>query len=150
MCLVIELSAEQVPLAKSKDGRVQVKVIAGKCLGIESRVFTQTPTLYWDITMDGQTTFEEKIPKDYNAFMYVLRGTVHVGDDNHVGTHGSCIVFAHGTTGDSVKVASDDGARFVVLAGKPLNEPIVQHGPFVMNTREEIRQAFQDFSADKF
>lgn len=63
------------------------------------------------------------------------------------GTHGSCLVFG---PGDSVTVKAVEKARFVVLAGQPLNEPVVQHGPFVMNTREEILQAFQDFNAGKF
>lgn len=142
-----ELLADEVPLAKSKDGRIEVKVIAGKCLGIESKVFTVTPTLFWDVRLLQKATFEEKIPVDYNAFMYVLNGTVHTGSKREAGKHGSCIVFG---PGESVRVSSEGNARFVILAGKPLNEPIVQHGPFVMNTREEIMQAFRDYSANKF
>lgn len=98
--------------------------------------------------MQKSTTFEERIPVEYNAFIYVIRGTIHVGETKeNVGTHGSCMVLGRG---DLVKVSSEGKARFVVLGGKPLNEPVVQHGPFVMNTREEIMQAFQDYSAGKF
>lgn len=138
----------EIPTAQSKDKLVEVKVIAGKCFGVESPVFTQTPTLYWDVSMKENSTFEENIPNQFNAFMYVLEGTVRV--DGNIGTHGSCLVFARGTSGDSIKITSKSNTRFVVLAGKPLNEPVVQHGPFVMNTREEIMQAFQDYSANKF
>lgn len=124
-----------------------MKVIAGKCFGIESKVFTVTPTLFWDVHMLQKAIFEEKIPVDYNAFMYVLSGTIQTGSKREVGKHGSCVIFG---PGESVKVVSEGKARFVILAGKPLNEPTVQHGPFVMNTREEIMQAFRDYSANKF
>lgn len=98
--------------------------------------------------MQKATTFEEKLPVEYNVFIYVIRGTVNVGGSkDNVGTHGSCMVLG---PGESVKVTSEGKARFVVLGGKPLNEPVVQHGPFVMNTREQIMQAFQDYSAGKF
>lgn len=140
--------AEEIPLAKSPDGTVEVKVVAGKCFGIESDVFTETPTMFWDVRMLQATTLEEEIPKDYNAFIYVLDGTIHVGEsDSTTGTHGSCFLLG---PGESVKVISDGKARFVVIAGKPLNEPIVTHGPFVMNSREEIVQAFRDYTAGYF
>lgn len=136
-----------MPLAKSDDGLIEVKVIAGKCLGVESRVFTVTPTLYWDVRMKGAGTFVERVPEEYNAFLYVLEGTVTAGRKEREGTHGTCMVFG---AGDSVCVTSKGRARFVVLAGKPLNEPVVQHGPFVMNTREQIMKAFRDYQEGKF
>lgn len=143
-----ELLSDEVPLATSADGAVEVKVIAGKCLGVESRVFTATPTLYWDVHLRRAATFEEVMPADYNAFLYVLEGDVSAGDrDPKTGSHGACMVFG---SGESVKVSSQGTARFVVLAGRPLKEPVVQHGPFVMNTRKEIMEAFQDYSAGKF
>lgn len=121
--------------------------MAGKCFDVESKVFTATPTLYWDVKLLDSATFEERIPTEYNAFIYVLEGTVHTGEKEAVGKHGSCIVYG---PGEGIKVTSHGKARFVVLAGKPLNEPVVQHGPFVMNSREEIMQAFQDYSDGKF
>lgn len=126
---------------------IEVKVIAGKCLGVESAVFTQTPTLYWDVRTNGATTFAEQIPEHYNAFMYVLSGTVMTGKNDQKGTHGTCVVFG---PGESVSVRADGKSRFVILAGEPLNEPVVQHGPFVMNTREQIMEAFRDYSKGKF
>lgn len=142
-----ELLAEDVPLAKNKDGLIEVKVIAGKCLGIESKVFTETPTLYWDVHTKGATTFSEAVPEEYNAFVYVLDGKVKSGKKGVEGTHGTCLLYG---PGEGVQVSTEGVARFVVLAGLPLNEPVVQHGPFVMNTMEQIMQAFQDYSAGKF
>lgn len=136
-----------MPLASSDDGSVQVKVIAGKCLGVESNVFTVTPTLFWDVRMNATTTFSEQIPEEFNAFIYVLEGKVRVGEEGVEGTHATCLTLG---PGHSVSVMSEGKARFVVLAGLPLNEPVVQHGPFVMNTREQIKQAFRDYSAGKF
>lgn len=142
-----ELLAEDVPLAKSEDGLIEVKVIAGKCLGVESKVFTETPTLYWDVRTNGATTFSEVVPEEYNAFVYVLDGKVKSGKGNVEGTHGTCMLYG---AGQGVQVSTKGKARFVVLAGLPLNEPVVQHGPFVMNTRDQILQAFRDYSAGKF
>lgn len=136
-----------MPSAKSADGLIEAKVIAGKCLGVESRVFTQTPTLYWDVRTKAATTFTEEIPEHYNAFLYVLSGTIKAGTKDIEGTHGTCVVLGPGQT---VSVKSTGEARFVVLAGEPLNEPVVQHGPFVMNTREQIMEAFRDYSNGKF
>lgn len=136
-----------MPLAKSDDGLIEAKVVAGTCLGVESNVFTQTPTLYWDVRTKGATTFTESIPEHYNAFVYVLSGTIKTGKKDVEGTHGTCIVFG---PGESIAVKTTGQARFVVLAGEPLNEPVVQHGPFVMNTREQIMEAFRDYSNGKF
>ena len=143
-----EITSDKIPTATNDDGSVSVKVIAGKCLGVESPVFTATPSMYWDVTMKKGAEFEEVIPNDYNAFVYVLGGTVNIGKNQQQGEHGTCAILGDG---DTVLVkAGENGARFVVVSGRPNNEPIVQHGPFVMNTRKEIQQAFTDYAAGKF
>lgn len=136
-----------MPTAKNGDGSIEVKVIAGRCYDVESKVFTQTPTLYWDVQTLKAATFEQELPPEYNAFVYVLSGKVTTGKKDVEGEHGTCIVYG---PGEGVQIKSEGKARFVVLAGQPLNEPVVQHGPFVMNTREQIAQAFRDYSAGKF
>lgn len=143
-----ELREKDIPTARSPAGDVLVKVVAGKCYGVESAVFTATPTMFWDVRANGGAVFEEKLPASYNAFVYVLEGTVQIGADQKQGEHGTCAILGEG---ESVIVkAVTEYARFVVISGKPHNEPIVQHGPFVMNTNEEIRQAFRDYSEGKF
>ena len=124
-----------------------MKVIAGKCFSVESKVFTETPTLYWDVRILKDATFEEVVPPEWNTFIYILDGTVEVGPKKVEGIHGHCMVLG---AGEKVQVSSKAKARFVVLSGQPLNEPVVQHGPFVMNTQEQIMQAFRDYSAGKF
>jgi len=91
--------------------------------------------------------FEEFIPKDYNAFVYVLDGNITI--DGKEGRHGTCAILGNGDK-VVIKNAGDLNARFLVISGRPHNEPIVQHGPFVMNTHEEIQQAIRDYCTGKF
>jgi quercetin 2,3-dioxygenase len=144
-----ELSATDIPSAKSPDGKVTAKVVAGECFGITSPVFSKTPTMYLDVTMEPNAVLSDlAVPKSYNVFIYIIDGTLVVANHSESGVHGSCLVL---TSGDSVSaVAGKEGARFVLIGGEPIGEPVVQHGPFVMNTREEILQAFRDYEAGKF
>jgi quercetin 2,3-dioxygenase len=144
-----ELAASDIPSAKSPDGKVTVKVIAGECFGVVSPVFSKTPTMYLDMTMEPNAALHElAIPKSFNAFIYVLDGSIKVAEHSENGVHGSCLVL---TSGDTVSaVAGSGGARIVVIGGEPIGESVVQHGPFVMNTREEIMQAFRDYEDGKF
>lgn len=144
-----ELLAKDVPLATSPDGKTTAKVIAGKCFGVESSVFTVTPTMYLDMTMQPHASLVElPVPAQYNGFIYCLDGALTVAGHAEIARHGSCVELGDG---DAVSaVAGSEGARFVLIAGSPIGEPVVQHGPFVMNTREEIMQAFRDYSAGKF
>jgi quercetin 2,3-dioxygenase len=144
-----ELLAADIPSASNPDGKVTAKVVAGECFGVKSPVFTRTPTIFLDVTAKpGGALIDLPIPSEFNAFIYVIEGQLTVAKHEEAGTHGSCIVL---TDGDSVSaVAGSDGARFVLIGGKPLNEPIAQSGPFVMNTREELMQAYRDYQDGKF
>ncbi len=103
--------------------------------------------VYMDIELPGGGSFEQTLRQDDNAFIYVIEGTVNVGDiqsrlpEKHLGILGK---------GNNVKTTAPDGARFLLVAGKPLNESVARGGPFVMNTREEILQAFSDFQNNRF
>jgi quercetin 2,3-dioxygenase len=144
-----EMLAADIPSVSSPDGKVVSKVIAGEAFGVKSQVFTKTPTMYLDMKMEpGSSLVDFPIPTEFNAFMYVCEGEVTVANHKEVGTHGSCVVL---TDGDSVTAkAGPEGGRFLLIAGEPLNEPIAQSGPFVMNTREELMQAYRDFQEGKF
>ncbi|KAJ7557732.1 hypothetical protein O6H91_04G007300 [Diphasiastrum complanatum] len=127
-----------------KDG-LRVSVIAGDCLGIKSPIYTRTPTMYLDVIMQPGAVFHQPIPEGWNAFAYILEGTPTFG------TVITPAISAHHTVqlgpGDGISMwnKSDSVSRFVLIGGQPLNEPVVQHGPFVMNTWEEIKQAIYDF-----
>lgn len=140
-----ELRKRDIPRASGRGGNVEVAVVAGECFGVRSKVFTETPTLFWDVRMAAEDVFEERVPVEFNAFLYVIEGRVGVGEVE--GEVGTCIVLGEG---DSVKVESKGKARFVVIAGMPIGEPVVQHGPFVMNSQEEILQAVRDYQSGKF
>eukprot|EP00479_Gromia_sphaerica_P010765 TRINITY_DN5056_c0_g1_i1.p1 TRINITY_DN5056_c0_g1~~TRINITY_DN5056_c0_g1_i1.p1 ORF type:complete len:158 (-),score=30.82 TRINITY_DN5056_c0_g1_i1:85-558(-) len=136
-----ELKAEDVP-EKTEEG-VKVKIIAGKSMGTDAAVLTQTPIMYLDFTFDENSEFSQEVPEEYTGFAYVLDGEGFFGkDQTKVTAHHVMELDA----GDSFSVATKDKTvRFVLICGIPIKEPIVQHGPFVMNTQQEIHQAFHDF-----
>uniref|UniRef100_A0A673V189 Pirin n=1 Tax=Suricata suricatta TaxID=37032 RepID=A0A673V189_SURSU len=116
------------------------------CLFIFSKVYTRTPTLYLDFKLDHGAKHSQPIPKGWTSFIYTISGNVYIGPDDaqqKIEPHHTAVL----GEGDSVQVQNRDPERshFILIAGEPLGEPIVQHGPFVMNTNEEILQAILDF-----
>jgi len=139
-----ELLAKDIPLV-SKDG-VSAVVIAGEALGVKSPVHTRTPVHYLHFKLEPKAVLRQPIPKGWNAFVYTFEGEAKFGGD----AAGDVVLPHHTATltadGDGLLVVNGaTKADFVLLAGKPLNEPVVQHGPFVMNTASEIQQAIRDF-----
>ncbi|MBW8756493.1 MAG: pirin family protein [Burkholderiales bacterium] len=131
-----------------------VRVIAGESQGVAGAVQkAHTEPLYLDLHLEPGATFEQPLPAGHNAFVYVYRGELEI-DAGGVRTpvpRERMAVLAHGADSDGVRVqAGADGARALLIAGKPLNEPIAQYGPFVMNKQAEIFQAVEDFRAGKF
>jgi len=143
-----ELKAADIPHV-TKDG-VTAIVIAGSALGVTSRVYTRTPTSYLHFMMQPHSTLRQPIDSGWNAFIYVLEGEARLGGDDEkltVGPHHTVTLTADG---DGIVVITKGSAcNFVVIAGKPIGEPVVQHGPFVMNSATEIRQAMVDYQSGK-
>ena len=135
-----DIQAEEIPSASFAGG--SVKVIAGKFENTAGPVQGGSiEPLYWDVLLEKGKTFEAKIPQAHAVYVYPFEGSIEV-EDRPLKTHQGGVLGA----GDAVKVkAGAEGARFLVLAAKPIREPIVQYGPFVMNTREEIEQAIRDY-----
>lgn len=142
-----EISAEQIPTAQSDDGLVTVKAIAGEALGVKSAIATQTPIMYLHFTLQPGATVVQPVPKEYNAFTYVLDGEGLFGADKERAGDGQMVLFAQ--DGEEVTLANPSDARspldVLLIAGVPLNEPVVRYGPFVMNTEAEIVQAIEDY-----
>lgn len=143
-----ELKDVDIPRAKPTEG-VEIKVIAGESFGSNSPVRTKTPVMYLDFKLEANKSVEQAIPSEFQtAFIYTLSGQVRVGEENTIAKPHTTVVLDQGseneTTYLSVK-STDEPAHFVLIAGKPLNEPIVQHGPFVMNEQEDIYQTFEDY-----
>jgi redox-sensitive bicupin YhaK (pirin superfamily) len=104
-----------------------------------------TDPLYLDVHLPAGAEFRAPVARGHNAFLYAYEGSAEIGA---AGSTKSLPRRAAGvlSDGDTVRVvAKDEGARFLMLAAKPLGEPVVQYGPFVMNTREEIEQALEDY-----
>jgi len=146
-----DLQANEIPVVALPGGGT-AKVIAGT---IESEGRTTagpirggiTDPIYLDISLPAGGRFSYPIDSEYSAFLYPYVGSLDVGANgatHGLGAHSAGVL----TPGDRIDVtAGKEGARFLVLAGRPLREPVVQYGPFVMNTREEIEQAVRDFQS---
>ncbi|OUL37049.1 pirin [Nostoc sp. T09] len=142
-----EIPAAKIPTAQTDDGLVKVKVIAGEALGARSVIQTQTPIIYLHFTLQPDAIAVQPVPKEYNAFIYVLDGEGLFGAEKERAGDGQMILFAQ--DGEEVAIANPSNAKspldVLLIAGVPLNEPVVRYGPFVMNTEAEIIQAIEDY-----
>ncbi len=146
-----ELPDAGIPVARSDDGRVKVKVIAGESLGKSAAIDTRTPIALLHATLQPGGSLSQAIPASYNAFAYVIAGEGQfAADKTRAGAH-DMVIF--GQDGESVQIANAESARapleLLILAGVPINEPVVRYGPFVMNTEDEIHQAIRDYQSGK-
>jgi quercetin 2,3-dioxygenase len=140
-----ERTKKQIPTEKRSDS-LSLKVIAGLTNQGTSGVIEDSyvqPT-YWDVEQSTGAIFEESLPAQHNAFIYLIDGEISIGTDATKLQKGHLAVLEHGT---SVIVKSTGDSRYLLIAGKPLNEPVERAGPFVMNSRKEIEQAFSDYHA---
>ncbi|MCC7632717.1 pirin family protein [Stenotrophomonas rhizophila] len=145
-----EFAPERIPQATPADG-VQVKVIAGQ-VGDTTGPIVQPATdpLYLDITLAAHTGWDYRLPPGHNAFAYVFEGGMTVGQDADARPVARQELAVLGG-GELLQLqAGADGARLILVAGRPLREPVMRHGPFVMNTKQELMQAFVDFQEGRF
>jgi hypothetical protein len=146
------ITSEQIPQIQHEDG-VKIRVIAGEVDGVSGpvREIVANPT-YLDISIPPNKTFSQSIERGHAAFAYIFEGAeIFESGDSSAGkpiSHPKLVVFSDG---DLVSAhAADPGVRFLLISGKPLNEPIARYGPFVMNTQAEIEQALQDLENGTF
>lgn len=124
----------------TKDG-VTAIVIAGEALGVKSKVRTRTPCHYIHFIMEAKSTLTHPVPEGFTSFCYVLDGEGTFGGTKSKAHH----TLALSTKGNSITITTEKGVGFVLLAAQPIGEPVVQHGPFVMNTQAEIMEAMRDY-----
>lgn len=144
-----EFSPESIPVVRPVAG-AEVRLIAGELAGATGPVQgIATRPLYWDITLAPDTRYSPEIPVSHQAFLYLFQGDAVVGpNDGHHAGQGQMAVLGSGNT---IEMRSEsNGARLLLIAGQPLREPVARYGPFVMNTQDEIHQAFQDYREGRF
>ncbi|MGM0687736.1 MAG: pirin family protein, partial [Promethearchaeati archaeon] len=128
---------------------VKVKVIAGTVSGIEGPIqdFATNPE-YLDVQMQAESEFQHTVSKKHTAFAYMLHGEAEFGEERKGASARELVVLE---TGTKVVVRTDeDPARFILVSGKPLGEPVAWRGSVVMNTQEEVQQAFNEVRNGSF
>ena len=142
-----DIQSDEVPGFTTAQG-VAVKVIAGTSHGVTGAVQrSHTEPLYLDLHLPAGSRFEQALPAGHNAFVYVYRGGLSIA--------GSAVplqrmaILNNDPAADGVVLQAQEDTRALLIAGRPLNEPIAQYGPFVMNTQEQIHQAVADFQAGR-
>jgi redox-sensitive bicupin YhaK (pirin superfamily) len=146
-----DIPSENIPEFSTQEG-VKVRVIAGQShgiLGAVQRPVDAFPTdaLYLDIHFENEASFQQTLSIQHNAFLFVYRGSINVvchAQETPVALHRMAILH---NEGDGVEIRASAGSKVLLIAGHALNEPIAQYGPFVMNTRDELIQAVDDFRA---
>ncbi|WP_017909378.1 pirin family protein [Xanthomonas sp. SHU 199] len=145
-----EFAPERIPVAQPAPG-VTVKVIAGQVGEVHGPIAQPaTDPLYLDIALDAGTRWAFELPAGHNAFAYMFEGEAALGEGEAARMLPAQTLAVLGG-GDLLQVqAGTQGARLILVAGRPLREPVARHGPFVMNTRQELMQAFVDFQEGRF
>ncbi|HSB63500.1 MAG TPA: pirin family protein [Thermoanaerobaculia bacterium] len=142
-----EVPAARIPQGVSADGKVRARVLAGEALGQKAVIETRTPILYLHFTLEKGGRIAQSVPEGFNVFAYVVSGEGRFGKDGTRGGAGDCVIF--GTGAGDVAIEAAERTDVLVIGGQPLNESIARYGPFVMNTKAEIVEAFEDFEAGK-
>lgn len=136
-----------IPRVSIANGNGEVEVIAGEFQAIKGAASTFTPINMFNVRLkkDAETTLS--FPKNYNTALLVIEGSIVVNNEHNVPTD-HFVLFRN--DGENIILKASDDAIVLILSGEPINEPIAAHGPFVMNTRQELIQAFNDFNEGKF
>jgi redox-sensitive bicupin YhaK (pirin superfamily) len=142
-----EIKADKIPVYE-KDG-IKVKVIAGEVGGVTGAVTEiYAEPNYLDVTLEANAEFTHPITLGHNAFAYIFEGSADFDESGKAVENPKLVIF---TDGDHVRIkAGEKGARFLLVSGKPLNEPVARYGPFVMNTRAELYEAIEDLQNGTF
>ena len=132
-----------------KDNDKQIKVIAGKFQKAEGPIKKHNvEPVYFDVELKKDKEFNFEIPSSHNSFIYLIEGEIKIGEKKHDEVKDSTLILL--TNGEKLKVTSLTEAKFLLISGKPIGEQIARGGPFVMNTKQEILQAIDDYHNGNF
>ncbi|KUF88726.1 hypothetical protein AM588_10001922 [Phytophthora nicotianae] len=140
-----EISRDTVPHVWDDAKKVEAIVFAGEVFGQKGPIETEAPVTYIHFLMKQGAELDYKIPHGHNTFVYTLTGSGKCAGED-VSAHHAIVMEQEG---DGVHMTTDDkeGLEFIVISGQPLNEPVVQYGPFVMTSEDEIRQTIRDYQS---
>lgn len=141
------ISNSSIPKYQLSENGGEIEVIAGEYNGIKGSAFTFSPINMYNVKMNAGATANFSTPANYNTCLLVVKGAVTVNGENKVPVDN--FVLMH-RDGEDFTITADEESIVLVLSGEPINEPIAAHGPFVMNTWEELAEAFNDYNAGKF
>ena len=132
-----------------KDDDKQIKVIAGKFQKAEGPIKKHNvEPVYFDVELKKDKEFNFEIPSSHNSFIYLIEGEIEIGEKNHDKVKDSTLILL--TKGEKLKVTALTKAKFLLISGKPIGEQIARGGPFVMNTKQEILEAIDDYHNGTF
>ncbi len=138
-----ERAGHEIPV-ESHDNGTRIKVVAGQTdkgtKGVIDNPYVNP--LYLHVALAAETSFEQHVPEGDNSFVYVIDGQIAIGDKQRPLKAGQLGVLERG---EAVKLFAETGSEFLLVSGQPLKEPVARGGPFVMNTREQVEQAFADY-----
>jgi redox-sensitive bicupin YhaK (pirin superfamily) len=145
-----DIDPEAIPVVALPDG-IRVKVLAGRFRDTEGPVSAvATEPFYVDVSLPAGGSLAVPVPAQHNAFAYVFEGAATIGADEDARPVGRGELAVLGLGGEVQLAAGLKPARLILVAGRPLREPVAKYGPFVMNTPDEIRQAIADYQAGRF
>ncbi|KAK4667078.1 RNA pol II transcription cofactor [Podospora pseudopauciseta] len=151
-----DLKAEEIPTVITEDGKVKIKVISGKSYGVESlKDLAYTPVVFYDVEVQPGGKIEQEVPQGWQGFAYILEGADITFSDGPQEekkvSQWHNVVFGNGKEEDGVVARVEETetkpGRFVLVAGQMMDQPVVQYGPFVLNSQEEVYQAFVDYQS---
>ena len=132
-----------------KDSEKKIKIIAGKFGNAEGPVKGHNvEPIYFDVELEADKEFNFDLPSTHNSFIYLIEGEIKIGNKNHEKVINSNLILLD--KGEKLKVKGVIKSKFLLISGKPIGEPIARGGPFVMNTKQEILQAIEDYNNGNF
>jgi redox-sensitive bicupin YhaK (pirin superfamily) len=141
-----EIHALDIPSAALADGAGTARVIAGELAGVRGPAATITPMVIADLSLNARRTAELSLPDGFTTMLVVQHGSVSL-DGAQIARGVEIALFDR--AGERITITANENARALLLSGRPIGEPVVGQGPFVMNTREEIRQAMVDYQTGR-
>ena len=143
----IYLDAKQIKIYKDEEKKI--KIIAGKFKNYEGPIKGHNvEPIYFDIELREENEFKFDLPLNHNSFIYLVEGNIKIGKDKHQRIDGSSLIVLK--KGKNLNVKALKRSKFLLIAGKPIGEAIARGGPFVMNTKQEILQAMEDYNNGNF